>query len=105
MAIDLNLIDKLLADYKKPEDIIGEQGLLKQLTKAYASYCTSCEPRTAFSGKRRRLASLTPWALRGGSGPAAGPYDGQLRRLEHFPEDAEGFPQTAPKRYNRGEHS
>ena len=34
MAIDLKLIDKLLADYKKPEDIIGEHGLLKQLTKA-----------------------------------------------------------------------
>jgi putative transposase len=34
MAIDLSLIDKLLADYKKPEDIIGENGLLKQLTKA-----------------------------------------------------------------------
>ena len=25
---------QLLADYKKPEDIIGENGLLKQLTKA-----------------------------------------------------------------------
>ena len=35
MAIDLKLIDKLLADYKKPEDIIGENGLLKQLTKAF----------------------------------------------------------------------
>jgi putative transposase len=34
MAIDLKLIDKLLAEYKKPEDIIGENGLLKQLTKA-----------------------------------------------------------------------
>src|SRR5436853_865243 len=33
MAIDINLIDQLLADYKKPEDIIGENGLLKQLTK------------------------------------------------------------------------
>ncbi len=30
----VKLIDKLLADYKKPEDIIGENGLLKQLTKA-----------------------------------------------------------------------
>jgi putative transposase len=28
------LIDELLANYKKPEDILGEQGLLKQLTKA-----------------------------------------------------------------------
>jgi len=34
MAIDHKLIDKLLAEYKKPEDIIGEDGLLKQLTKA-----------------------------------------------------------------------
>jgi putative transposase len=34
MAIDVKLIDQLLADYKKPEDIIGENGLLKQLTKA-----------------------------------------------------------------------
>ena len=28
------LIDNLLSDYQKPEDIIGENGLLKQLTKA-----------------------------------------------------------------------
>lgn len=34
MEIDQELIDKLLADYKSPEDLIGEQGLLKQLTKA-----------------------------------------------------------------------
>jgi putative transposase len=34
MAIDSDLIDKLLADYKRPEQIVGENGLLKQLTKA-----------------------------------------------------------------------
>lgn len=34
MAIDKKLIDQLLTDYKKPEDIIGKNGLLKQLTKA-----------------------------------------------------------------------
>ena len=34
MANDLKLIDKLLADYKNPEGIIGENGLLKRLTKA-----------------------------------------------------------------------
>ena len=33
MTIDNELIDRLLKDYKKPEDLIGEQGLLKQLTK------------------------------------------------------------------------
>lgn len=39
--------------------------------KAYASYCTSCEPQTTFSGKSRRLASLTPCAFRGGLGPGS----------------------------------
>jgi putative transposase len=34
MAIDPELIDKLLAEYKNPEQIIGENGLLKELTKA-----------------------------------------------------------------------
>jgi len=34
LPIDPKLIDQLLGDYKKPEDIIGENGLLKQLTKA-----------------------------------------------------------------------
>jgi putative transposase len=33
-AIDIKLIDNLLVGYKKPEDIIGKNGLLKQLTKA-----------------------------------------------------------------------
>jgi putative transposase len=34
MEIDKELIDKLLANYQGPEDLIGEQGLLKQLTKS-----------------------------------------------------------------------
>lgn len=33
MTIDNELIDNLLKDYKKPADLIGENGLLKQLTK------------------------------------------------------------------------
>lgn len=32
-AVPKDLIDSLLADYKKPEDLIGENGLLKHLTK------------------------------------------------------------------------
>ena len=39
--------------------------------KAYASYCTSCEPWTTFSRNRRRLASFTPRAFRGGLGPGS----------------------------------
>jgi len=32
-SIDNELIDNLLKHYKKPEDLIGKNGLLKQLTK------------------------------------------------------------------------
>jgi putative transposase len=34
MAINTDLIDQLLKDYKEPADVLGENGLLKQLTKA-----------------------------------------------------------------------
>ena len=37
-ALPTDLIDSLLADYKKPEDLIGEHGLLKQLTKALIEF-------------------------------------------------------------------
>jgi len=34
MAIKKEIIDELLKDYKNPEDLLGDQGLLKQLTKS-----------------------------------------------------------------------
>jgi putative transposase len=43
MAVDPDLIDKLLANYKSPEDIIGENGLLKQLTKAVLERALNAE--------------------------------------------------------------
>ena len=43
IGIDKELIDKLLADYKGPEDLIGEQGLLKQLTKALIERAMNAE--------------------------------------------------------------
>ena len=35
MAIDAKLVDDLLKDYKSPEQIIGKNGLLKQLTNRW----------------------------------------------------------------------
>jgi len=60
-----------LAPLKKRDVSISMDGRGRALDKAYVSYCTSCEPWTMFSGKRRRSASLTPCALRGGSGPGS----------------------------------
>lgn len=33
-GINTDVLDELIKDYKNPEDLIGEDGLLKQLTKA-----------------------------------------------------------------------
>ena len=38
-----DLIDLLLADYKKPEDLMGENGILKQLTKAIVERALQAE--------------------------------------------------------------
>src|SRR5499427_4228520 len=43
MALDKELIDKLLEGYQKPEDLIGENGLLKQLTKALVERALNAE--------------------------------------------------------------
>lgn len=43
MGIDLKVLDQLLADYKKPEQIIGENGLLKQLIKALIERALNAE--------------------------------------------------------------
>ena len=43
MAIRNELIDELLKDYKKPEDILGESGQLKQLTNAGQERCLQGE--------------------------------------------------------------
>jgi putative transposase len=43
MTIDTKLVDELLKDYTKPEDLIGETGLLKQLTTALLERALSAE--------------------------------------------------------------
>lgn len=43
MAIDKELIDKLLGDYRSPEDLIGENGLLKELTRALVERALNAE--------------------------------------------------------------
>src|SRR5215471_14734281 len=43
MPLDKDLIDKLLEGYQKPEDLIGETGLLKQLTKALVERALNAE--------------------------------------------------------------
>lgn len=43
MEINKAVLDELIKDYKKPEDLIGETGLLKQLTKALMERALNAE--------------------------------------------------------------
>ncbi len=58
MAIPNELLDQLISGYKTPDDLIGENGLLKQLTKALLERAMQAEmtdhlgyPRSATIGK------------------------------------------------------
>jgi putative transposase len=77
MEIKKELLDELLKDYQKPEDVIGENGLLKQLTKALLERAMSAEltnhlgyekndPAGYHSGNSRNGA--TPKTLKGDFG-------------------------------------
>ncbi len=43
MTIRRELLDELLKDYDQPQDILGEEGLLKELTKAVIERCLETE--------------------------------------------------------------
>src|SRR3989442_10900004 len=43
MTIRRELLDELLKDYETPQDILGEGGLLKELTKAVIERCLETE--------------------------------------------------------------
>jgi putative transposase len=46
MAIETEILDRLLADYKNPEDLTGENGVLRQLTKALMERALEAEMAT-----------------------------------------------------------
>lgn len=46
MTFQPELLDQLLQGYEKPEDLLGEGGILKQLTKALVKRCLEAELKT-----------------------------------------------------------
>ncbi len=56
MAIDPTLIDKLLADYKKPEDIIGKNGFRRTPRPASGQLSDDRRCKTWRAGLERRSA-------------------------------------------------
>ena len=69
MEIRKELLDELIKDYKKPEDLIGETGLLKQLTKALMERALSAELTTHLGYERHDPAGYNSGNSRNGATP------------------------------------
>src|SRR5207247_10496322 len=103
MAIDKALIDELLADYKKPEDIIGENGLLKQLTKAILERALQAELTDHHGLEKHDPAAHHSGNSRNGSGRKAlrGDY-GELELEPQRGRQASYEPKVVAKGQTRG---
>src|ERR1700720_2676072 len=89
MAIDNALIDQMLAGYKKPEDIIGENGLLKQLTKAILERALQAELTDHLGYEKHDPAGQHSGNSRNGSGRKR--LQGNFGELElETPRDRQG---------------
>ena len=97
------LLASLLADYKKPEDLIGENGLLKQLTKLLVERALDAE-LTEHLGHERNEAVANP-AGNTRNGKSKKTLKGEFGELPiEVPRDRHGSfePQLIPKHQTRG---
>jgi len=101
-AIPNDLIDELLMSYKRPEDLMGENGLLKQLTKAVIERALQAEMADHLGhGKHKAVSNATGNTRNGRSRKTLKGEFGQLP-IE-IPRDREGSfePQLIPKHQTR----
>ena len=55
MTIDNEMIDRLLAECKTPEDVTGEEGVLRQLTKVLMERALEAEMTTHLGYEKHDL--------------------------------------------------
>jgi putative transposase len=60
MTISKEVLDELIRDYKNPEDLLGENGLLKQLTKALLERAMEAELKHELGFEKHDRNSLKP---------------------------------------------
>ncbi len=98
MSVDKELIDRLLVDYEKPEDILGENGLLKQLTKALVERALSAELTTHLGYEKHAVEGRRSGNSRNGASSKR--LKGEFGTVEiAVPRDRAGSfePQLVPK--------
>lgn len=101
-AVPQELIDSLLADYQKPEDLIGENGLLKQLTKLLVEKALEAEMNTHLGHDKNQPIQNTTGNARNGKSRKT--LTGEFGQLPiEIPRDRQGSfePQLIPKHQTR----
>jgi len=97
-----DLVDQLLADYQKPEDLIGEHGLLKQLTKAVVERALQTEMDMHLGHSKHEPVANTAGNVRNGFSRKT--LKGEFGELPiEIPRDRQGDfePQLIPKHQTR----
>ena len=102
MTIDLAAIDDLLKKYKSPEEILGENGLLKQLTKAVLQRALQAEMTHHLGHEKHAPVSNKNGNARNGSSRKTMKGDFGTMQIE-IPRDREGSfePVIVPKGQTR----
>src|SRR5690554_3987088 len=101
-ALPTELIDGLLAGYQKPEDLIGENGLLKQLTKALVERALEAEMAEHLGHARNEPVANPTGNTRNGKSKRT--LKGEFGELSiEVPRDHHGIfePQLIPKHQTR----
>ena len=101
-ALPTDLIDSLLSGYRKPEDLLGEHGLLKQLTKALVERALEAEMEAHLGHAKNE--SVTNPAGNTRNGKSSKTLKGEFGELPiEIPRDRHGSfePQLVPKHQTR----
>ncbi|MBI4808485.1 MAG: IS256 family transposase [Nitrosomonadales bacterium] len=101
-ALPADLIDSLLSGYKKPEDLIGENGLLKQLTKALVERALDAEMEAHLGHAKNDTVTNPAGNTR--NGKSSKKLKGEFGELPiEIPRDRNGSfePQIIPKHQTR----
>lgn len=102
MEMRQELVDELLKDYQKPEDLIGESGLLKQLTKALIERALNSELTHHLGYEKNTAAEANGPNRRNGTSSKR--LKGEFGEVEiRVPRDREGSfePQIVAKHQTR----
>lgn len=101
-ALPAELVDSLLSGYKKPEDLIGENGLLKQLTKALVERALDAEMEAHLGHAKNETVTNPTGNTRNGKSRKT--LKGEFGELPlEIPRDRNGSfePQLIPKHQTR----